>query len=371
MSKILLDAARGIKTARPPLWMMRQAGRYLPEYMEIRGRMDTLTMFRTPRVAEEITLQPLRRFPLDAAIIYADILLIPDALGQGLSFVAGEGPVFARTIRARSDVSGLRATWEDEAPQVMGRLAHLGETLERVKPRLGPSQTLIGFAGAPWTVACYMIEGKGTQGEFFEARKLAWQDPDLLAELMDLVADVTISYLQMQISAGAEVLQLFESWGLSLSHPTFRKLCLPAVKKVIQAMPASVPIVYFVNGVSALLGDAVQSGAEVLGLDWRVDLEDTIARLQAAGVHHRQLNSAQTASRGNGTGICALQGNLDPIVLYADRDGIVQETERILNVARASPYAHIFNLGHGLRPTTPLQAVGWVAERVISSNTCR
>lgn len=364
MTKILLDAARGVKRARPPIWMMRQAGRYLPEYMDIRGKMDTLTMFRTPRIAEEITLQPLRRFPLDAAIIYADILLIPDALGQGLSFVAGEGPVFARTIRTREDLYRLRTTWENEASQVMGRLAHLGETLERVKPRLGPEQTLIGFAGAPWTVACYMIEGKGTQGEFLEARKLAWTDPGLLAELMDLVADVTISYLQMQINAGAEVIQLFESWGLSLSQRMFRSLCLPAVKKVIRALPPEVPVVYFVNGVSALLDEAIESGAEVLGIDWRVDLEDTIARLQKSGVSPGVLDTAKKKTGQKSHELCALQGNLDPVVLHASHRHVLEETERLLYVMRASPFAHIFNLGHGLRPTTPLEAVGWVADRV-------
>lgn len=368
MTKILLDAARGVKTPRPPIWMMRQAGRYLPEYMDIRGKMDTLTMFRTPRVAEEITLQPLRRFPLDAAIIYADILLIPDALGQGLSFLAGEGPVFDRTVRSREDLARLRATWENEAPQVMGRLAHLGETLERVKPRLGPEQTLIGFAGAPWTVACYMIEGRGTQGEFIEARKLAWKDPGLLAELLDLVADVTISYLQMQISAGAEVLQLFESWGLSLSQRMFRDLCLPAVQKVIRALPPEVPVVYFVNGVSALLGEAVESGAEVLGIDWRVDLEDAIARLQKSGVRPGVIGTQKKKEGITSQQICALQGNLDPIALHAGQKVVLEQTERLLYVMNSSPFAHIFNLGHGLRPTTPLEAVGWVAHRVAGQN---
>lgn len=360
MTPILLKAAQGEKTPRPPIWMMRQAGRFLPEYRAIRERSDTLTMFRTPSVAAEITLQPLQRFPMDGAIVYADILLIPNALGQKLTFVQGEGPLFGHAIREADDVREIRRRWEERSREVMGALEHVGETLERVKPALAQEQTLIGFAGAPWTVACYMIEARGTQGEFFEAKKFAARNPELLHELLELVTEVTIEYLKMQISAGAQVIQLFESWGLSLSARDFRSTCLPYVQKIIRALPSEIPVVYFVNGVGSLLDDAAQSGAQVLGLDWRVDLESVVGRL----------DELRRGPGGEDFGELfpkTLQGNLDPVLLFAEKAQVVGETQRLLEVMRASPFAHIFNLGHGLKPTTPVEAVGWVVDTVRGS----
>ena len=204
--KALLVAARGGKPSRTPLWLMRQAGRYLPEYRAVREKHDTLTMFTTPTIAADITLQPLRRFDLEAAIVYADILLIPHALGLGLHFVTGEGPKFERTIRTREDVEWLRRQAADPEA-VVGRCGYLAETLTRVKSGLAPHQTLIGFCGAPWTVASYMIEGGSAHGEFFHSKMLMLREPALFAELMDVVTDISIRYLRMQVDAGAEILQ--------------------------------------------------------------------------------------------------------------------------------------------------------------------
>lgn len=360
---LLVEAALGKKTARPPVWLMRQAGRYLPEYRAIREGMDTLSMFRSPAVAAEITLQPLRRFPMDGAIVYADILLIPDALGLGLSFVAGEGPAFARPVRNAADVAALRAVWETDRAGVMARLVHVGETLELVKAKLDPSQALIGFAGAPWTVACYMIEGKGSHGEFFEAKRLAFSSPEVLKDLIDLVSEVTVAYLQMQIKAGAQLLQLFESWGMSLSAAAFREFCQEPVQRILASIPAHVPSIYFVNGIAALLREAAQLGSSVLGVDWRVDLSRTCEDLAA-------LARASSGAPGDAKSlplVKALQGNLDPLVLYGNEARVRAEVRSIVAQMASQPFGHIFNLGHGLRPTTPLSGVEWCVDEVLRS----
>ena len=365
--KRLLDAAQGIRHDAPPVWMMRQAGRFLPEYRAIREKLDTLSMFRTPKIAAEITLQPLRRFPFDAAIVYADILLIPDALGQGLSFVGGEGPVFAKAVRTRADLVALQQLWNADPAAVMAKLEHLGETLSRVKPELSAHQTLIGFAGAPWTVACYMIEGKGTHGEFFEAKKLSYEDPELVIGLIELLTDVTLEYLKMQIRAGAEVLQLFESWGLSLSAAAFRKFCAPSMERILSGLAAAaptVPVVYFVNGVGSLLKEASELRPQILGLDWRVDLQEAISGV----LDYQKKQTAVSLGKASAplrNATLTLQGNLDPMVLFGSEDTVRQETRKLLAVMKTSPFAHIFNLGHGLRPQTPMEAVGWCVDEVI------
>jgi uroporphyrinogen decarboxylase len=361
---LLVEAALGKKTARPPVWLMRQAGRYLPEYRAIRESMDTLSMFRSPAVAAEITLQPLRRYRMDGAIVYADILLIPDALGLGLSFVAGEGPAFARPVRTAADVASLRSVWENDRAGVMARLQHVGETLELVKPKLNPAQALIGFAGAPWTVACYMIEGKGSHGEFFEAKRLAFSAPEVLKDLIDLVSDVTIEYLAMQIKAGAQLLQLFESWGMSLSAAAFREFCQEPVRRILASIPAHVPSIYFVNGVAALLRDAAQLGSNVLGVDWRVDLSRTCEELGTLA----RASSGTPANARSLPVVKALQGNLDPLVLYGSEARVRAEVRRIISQMAGQPFGHIFNLGHGLRPTTPLSGVEWCVDEVLRTH---
>lgn len=360
---LLLRAARGEVVARPPVWLMRQAGRFLPEYRAVRQKMGTLEMFRTPEVACDITLQPLARFPLDGAIVYADILHIPDALGLGLSFREGEGPVFAKAVRSHDDVQRLRKLWTEDRDAVLEGLAHVGSTLRLVRAKLHPSKTLIGFAGAPWTVACYMIEGRGSHGEFFEAKRLAYRHPEVVADLIHLVAEITVSYLEMQIASGAQIVQIFESWAMALTPSMFRALAAPAVSTILSGLSrfTEVPKVYFVNGVAGLVTEAAALGSDVLGVDWRVDLKAAADAL------------VKTRSNGSFAGSAAakrpvIQGNIDPLVLFAPEAEVRAQVKRLKDSMQGHPAGHIFNLGHGLRPETPVEAVGWLVDEVVSGS---
>ncbi len=341
--KALLVAARGGKPARTPLWLMRQAGRYLPEYRAIREKHPTLTMFTTPTIAADITLQPLRRFDLDAAIVYADILLIPHALGLGLNFVAGEGPKFERTIRTREDVEWLRRQAADP-DAIVARCGYLAETLSRVKSGLAAHQTLIGFCGAPWTVASYMIEGGSAHGEFFHSKMLMLREPALFAELMDVVTDISIRYLRMQVDAGAEVLQVFESWGGALTPHQYATFCAPYAARITEALRPSVPVIHFVGESAGLLEPVLDVPCDVFGVDWRQDL--ALVRKHPA------------------LGARALQGNLDPLLLFAPFDVLEARVAATLEAGVPHPGGFIFNLGHGIRQTTPVEAVGFVVDLV-------
>jgi len=339
-TKPLLQAARGEKPAHTPVWLMRQAGRFLPEYRAVRERHDTLTMFTTPEIAADITLQPLRRFPLDAAIIYADILLIPHALGLGLTFVKGEGPRFARTIRSAEDLAWLSRQAED-VDAVMARMDYLWETLARVKPGLSAEQTLIGFCGAPWTVASYMIEGGSAHGEFFESKMLLLREPDVFRGLMEILTKLSIRYLEKQVDAGAEILQVFESWGGALTPHQYMTFCAPYTRRLCEALRKRVPLIHFVGESAGLLDPVLDVPSDVFGVDWRQDL--------AVVSRH-----ARTQTR-------ALQGNLDPLLLYAPEAVLEERVRATLATGRAHPGGYIFNLGHGIRPTTPIESV----ERIV------
>lgn len=344
-NKPLLLAAQGQRPAHIPQWLMRQAGRYLPEYRAIRSQNDTLTMFKTPRIAAEITLQPLRRFPaLDAAIVYADILLIPDALGLGLQFVQGEGPVFSRPIRSESDVQWL----EEQASNtnaIMAKLDYLNETLQMVKEQLAPEVTLIGFAGAPWTVASYMLEGQSAHGEFYTSKMFMLQHPSLFERVMTVVTKLTITYLERQVKAGAEIIQLFESWGGALTPSQYARFCLPFSKQIITALKPKVPVIHFVGESSGLLPEVLTTDADVLGVDWRQDLSRVAA-----------------SARGK---VRALQGNLDPLVLHASQHELQSALEKILSAGcDLNDLGYIFNLGHGIRQTTPVENVAFVTDFV-------
>jgi uroporphyrinogen decarboxylase len=357
---LLLRAARGQAVPRPPVWLMRQAGRFLPEYRAVRQRMGTLEMFRTPEVACDITLQPLARFPLDGAIVYADILHIPDALGLGLSFREGEGPVFQSRVQTLEDVARLRARWMHEREDVMAGLCHVGATLKLVRQRLDPSKTLIGFAGAPWTVACYMIEGRGSHGEFFEAKRLASRAPEVVVSLVDLVADMTIDYLKMQMESGAQIVQIFESWAMALTPSAFERFAAPAVRRILDGLStfSDVPKVYFVNGIGGLVSRAAALGSDVLGVDWRVDLAEVAQTLEGL-----RRSAAAPSLPGRPA---VLQGNFDPIMLFASENAVRREVQRIVQSMQGQSMGHIFNLGHGLRPETPVEAVGWLVDEVMS-----
>jgi uroporphyrinogen decarboxylase len=343
MEKNLLLAAQGKKTSKIPIWFMRQAGRYLPEYRNVRTQHKTLHMFKTPSIATDITLQPLERFPLDGAILYADILLIPDAMGLGLDFVEKEGPVFEKKIRTREDFQIIKQATSNLSA-LIETLSYVGETVSRVKAKLPNHVTMLGFAGAPFTVASYVIEGKSTRGEFIETKKLAFQNPSLFHDLMQELTNVTIEYLKMQIANGAEVVQLFESWSGALNAGDYQEFCFPYVKQIIDEIKKTTPVILFLGQGMGLTEQVLELNPSVFSVDWRQNL-------------------GRVAEQFKGTGI-GLQGNLDPLLLYASQERLNQKLEECLRVGSAYPHGYIFNLGHGIHLGTPIENVDFMVKKV-------
>ena len=323
---------------------MRQAGRCLPEYRAIRDKMSTLQMFQNPTVAETITLQPLKRFDYDDCIVYADILHVADALGSGLDFQRGFGPKMSRVVRGPEDLVFVRNARADSA--MVAKYQFVYETLDRVKEKLPPDVTLIGFAGAPWSVATYMIEGKSPNLSH-QTKRLMAEHPEVFCELMEHITDITITYLKGQVAAGAEVIQLFESHaGIALSPQQFDQYCLPYARKILAQLGGSVPRIYYVNG-SAAKWDSWKDlfdHMEGFGLDFRQNIE---------GVSQSPLLEN-----------LVLQGNLDPMDLYLGEGMLRQHVQRILAAGKTHQGGFIFNTGHGLTPNTPLvslqRVVDWV-----------
>lgn len=330
-SKPLLRTLAGLPSARPPLWLMRQAGRYLPEYRETRAQAGSfLDLCYNPELAAEVTLQPIRRFGFDAAILFADILLIPQALGQGLAFKENEGPVLD-AIRTAAELTRLNP---DGIHKTLGPVY---EAVERIKAALPPSCTLIGFAGAPWTVATYMLEGKGSK-DFAAAKTWAFGNPVGLQQLMDILVEATISYLDRQVQAGAEVVQIFDTWAGVLPENEFRRFCIDPVRRIIAALKekySSLPVIAFPRGAGALYeGYALATGADALGLDYTMPL----------GWSKDHLWSKHP-----------VQGNLDPRLLVVGGSALAEGVHRLLRTFQGRN--HIFNLGHGIVPETPVRHV--------------
>jgi uroporphyrinogen decarboxylase len=322
--------------AIPPLWLMRQAGRYLPEYREIRAKAASFLDFcYTPRLAVEATLQPIRRFGFDAAILFSDILVVPDALGQKVSFEAGEGPQL-EPVDSAQRLLALRSQID------LDRLSPVFEAVQQIKSSLPESVPLIGFCGAPWTVASYMVAGKGTPDQA-PARLLAYRDPDLFAALIAQLVEASIAYLLRQIDAGVDAVQIFDSWAGVLPPQEFRRWCFEPLRKIVagvKALRPDVPIILFPRGVGAhLIELARTSGADVIGLDTSVDLAFAA-------------NSVQT--------LLPVQGNLDPLALLAGGAALDAAVADILCALGGGPL--IFNLGHGILPETPVAHV----ERLVS-----
>ncbi|WP_196260315.1 uroporphyrinogen decarboxylase [Pelagibacterium limicola] len=335
--KPLLDTARGIRQARPPVWIMRQAGRYLPEYRQVREKAGSfLDLCYAPELATEVTLQPLRRFDLDAAILFSDILVIPDALGQSVRFETGEGPVLEPIT---TDTLGRL-----DPDMAMANLAPVFETLGRIKSALAPEKTLIGFCGAPWTVATYMIGGRGSSDQA-AARLFALQYPDAFARLMTLLVDVSADYLIAQLSAGADMVQIFESWALNLDELAFETYVLAPNKALVEKVRAAVPdavITGFPRGAAGLIGRyARETGVNVIGLDYATPLAFADSVLPAQ---------------------FAVQGNLDPLRLVAGGPQMEARAQEIVEAFSNRP--HIFNLGHGIVPQTPIENVARLIEIV-------
>lgn len=323
MNDTFLKACRGEKTDYTPVWFMRQAGRYLPEYQAVRGKVSFLELCHTPELCTEVTLQPIDIFGFDAAILFSDILIPMEGMGLNLEFHEGRGPVFPDPVRSRKAADDLLVPDPDETmPFVM-------ETIRLLRREL--KVPLIGFSGAPFTLATYLIEG-GSSKVFLETKKMMYKEPQLYDALLSKITDCTSLYLQAQAKAGAQALQIFDSWAGILAPRDFERFALPYVQSIIQDLRkiTDVPIIYFANNGATLLDHSVTSGADVLGLDWRINIKDAIARV---GNH-------------------AVQGNLDPIALFLPKEELEARIKRLLDDARDAR-GHIFNLGHGIVPQTP------------------
>jgi uroporphyrinogen decarboxylase len=335
-----LRALRREPTPYTPVWLMRQAGRYLPEYNATRARAGSfLALAKTPSLATEVTLQPLDRFPLDAAILFSDILTVPDAMGLGLYFAEGEGPRFERTAADETAIAAL------EVPD-MAKLRYVFDAVAEIRRALAGRVPLIGFSGSPFTLACYMIEGGGSD-DFGKVRRMAYGRPDLLRRLVEVNARAVAAYLNAQIAAGAEAVMVFDTWGGLLSATAYRAFSLASMRAVLAALaPAPdgrpVPTIVFTKGGGQWLDDLAGCGASAVGLDWTVDLADARRRVGAR---------------------VALQGNLDPLVLLTDPDTVAREAAAVVRAAGPAP-GHVFNLGHGIVPTTPPDHVAVLVEAV-------
>ncbi len=332
MNTTFLKACRGEDVPYTPIWIMRQAGRYLPEYRAVRGKADFLKMCKTPELAAEVTLQPIDILNVDAAILFSDILIPCEAMGQGLDFQENRGPVLFPAIRDENTVKKLFVPDpEDTMKFVMDAIRLLRKELDGRVP-------LIGFAGAPFTTATYMVEG-GTSKNFLNTKRMIYENPALYQRLMEKITATITEYLRAQISAGAQAVQIFDTWGGIFSPPDFREYVLPYVKQIIAELKRwmaaelsdPVPVIYFVGETAGLLEEIKTSGADVFGVDWRINLDSAIQRLGSDSV---------------------VQGNMDPLSLFLPKDKIEERVRDVLGRA-SSARGHIFNLGHGVVPQTP------------------
>lgn len=324
MNDTFLRACRGQKVDYTPVWLMRQAGRYLPEYQAVRAKVDFLTLCKTPELAAKVTLQPIERLGVDAAILFSDILVTVEAMGMGVEFHEKRGPVLADPIRTRTQLKRLRV------PDPEDELGYVMEAIKLLRKEL--KVPLIGFSGAPFTLATYMIEG-GSSKNFLATKRMMYENPTLYADLMDKITASVESYLRCQIKSGAQAVQIFDSWAGVLGPDDYRNFALPYVKRIIAALKnEKVPIIYFVNNCGTLLNEVKKAGSHVVGVDWRLDMK----------VAAEQLGPK-----------FALQGNFDPCALFLPKEQIRTRVGGILKAAKGAK-GHIFNLGHGILPETPI-----------------
>ena len=324
-----------------PLWLMRQADRYLPEYCETRKRAGSfLALCKSPQLACEVTLQPLARYDLDAAILFSDILTVPDAMGLGLYFAEGEGPKFERPLREEWEIRNLAV------PDPNVELRYVIDAVAEIRRALDGSVPLIGFSGSPYTLACYMIEG-GASDDFRRIKTMLYSRPDLLHHVLDVTAQAVTAYLNAQIEAGAQAVQIFDTWGGSLSHAAYREFSLAYMTKIIAGLKRShdgerIPVIVFTKGGGLWLEDIAASGCDAVGLDWSIDIGQARARVGSK---------------------VALQGNLDPSVLFGGSEVVAREARRVLD-SFGPGSGHVFNLGHGISQFTPPEAVTALVETV-------
>lgn len=338
----MVRAARG-KNDRTPIWFMRQAGRVLPEYRAIREGRSLTDISQNASLATEVTLQPLLRFELDAAILFADIMTPLIAVGLPIAIVDGVGPVISHPIAGMNDVQSIRAIEpERDVPYVL-------TTIRDVRAELKPAQAMIGFAGAPFTLASYLIEGKSSRS-FLRTKTMMFSDPDCWHALMDRLTELTIQYLLAQQRAGADIIQLFDSWVGALSPQNYREFVQPYSRRIFAALRnTGVPLIHFGTGTATLLKDMSTDGADVIGVDWRTPLDEA---WEIIGSNH------------------AIQGNLDPAVLLSSPAAIKREADDVMRRAGGRP-GHIFNLGHGFHPETPLAGIELVIDIVRAADRVR
>jgi uroporphyrinogen decarboxylase len=336
----LLRALRREPVDATPVWLMRQAGRYLPEYRATRAKAGSfLALAKSPELACEVTLQPLERFPLDAAILFSDILTVPDAMGLGLYFADGEGPRFERPVRSAADIARLGV------PDMEADLGYVMDAVRVIRRELDGRVPLIGFSGSPWTLACYMVEGGGSDN-FSKVKGLAWSDPAAMHRLLDVTTSAVIQYLAAQRAAGAQALMVFDTWGGVLTPAFYREFSLRYMARIAAELERGegaerCPLILFGRGNGAYLGELAATGAEGVGVDWLTDLA-----------------TARAATGGR----VALQGNLDPTALYGSEASLRAEVRRVLDSYGDGP-GHVFNLGHGLSPDMdPAQVAALVDE---------
>jgi uroporphyrinogen decarboxylase len=328
MNDTFLKACRKEEVPYTPVWLMRQAGRYMAEYQEVRSQVDFLTLCKTPELAAKVTIQPIDKLGVDAAILFSDILVTVEAMGMGLEFHEKRGPVLPHPIRSRSMLDRLGV------PDPEDDLGYVLDTIRILRRELKDRVPLIGFSGAPFTLATYMIEG-GSSKNFLNTKKMMFQSPTLFADLMEKISASVQSYLTAQIRAGAQAVQLFDSWAGALTPADFVEFELPYVKKIVAELrKEGVPVIYFANNCGTFLRDVKKAGADVVGVDWRVDMKEAV---KAIGKRY------------------AVQGNLDPCCLFLPEDKIRERVADILEKAKAAQ-GHIFNLGHGILPETPVEA---------------
>jgi uroporphyrinogen decarboxylase len=328
-------------TAYTPIWLMRQAGRYLPEYNQTRARAGNfLALCKNPGLATEVTMQPLARYRLDAAIVFSDILTIPDAMGLGLYFAEGEGPKFERPLREEREIRDL------SAPDPTAHLRYVLDTIRQVRKSLAGSVPLIGFSGSPFTLACYMIEGRGSS-DFASVKKMLYRRPDLLHKILAVNAQAVTDYLNAQIEAGAQAVMLFDTWGGMLSDAAYHEFSLAYIKQIIGSLKREnegmrVPSIVFTKGGGGWLESIADTGCDAVGLDWTINIGAAKARVGAR---------------------VALQGNMDPAVLLSSPEAVQREAVAILKQFGSGP-GHVFNLGHGISQFTPPEHVSALIEAV-------
>lgn len=340
-----LAALQRQPTDKTPVWIMRQAGRYLPEYRATRTKAGSfMDLCKNPELACEVTLQPLERFDLDAAILFSDILTIPDAMGLGLNFTTGEGPQFERPVRDAAAVEAL------PIPDPEQDLGYVMDAVRLIRHELAERVPLIGFAGSPWTVATYMVEG-GSSKNFSIIKKMRYRDPALLKKLLGKVAQATAAYLNAQIAAGVQAVQIFDTWGGVLTGADYQEFSLDFMQQILQQLTRTVegqkvPVIFFTKGGGQWLETIAASGCDAMGLDWMTDI----------GAARQRVGSQ-----------VALQGNLDPSVLYAEPKVIEQQVQQVLQSYRdagGDSVGHVFNLGHGIYPDVPPEHVKVLVDAV-------